>query len=53
MDFIPKLFAKNELIVAFLVVGLIMFVSVLVSKHLLRNRIPGAAVAITMGLILA
>lgn len=53
MDFIPKLFAKNELIVAFLVVGLIMLISVLVSKHLLRNKIPGAAVAITMGLILA
>ena len=53
MDFIPKLFAKNELIVAFLVVGLIMLVSVFISQKLLRNKIPGAAVAITMGLILA
>jgi malonate transporter MadM subunit len=53
MDFIPKLFAKNELIVAFLVVGLIMLVSVFISQKLLRNKIPGAAVAITLGLVLA
>ena len=53
MDFIPNLFAKNELIVAFLVVGLIMLVSVFISQKLLRNKIPGAAVAITLGLVLA
>jgi malonate transporter MadM subunit len=53
MDFILKLFAKNELIVAFLVVGLIMLVSVFISQKLLRNKIPGAAVAITLGLVLA
>jgi malonate transporter MadM subunit len=53
MEFIPKLFAKNELIVAFLVVGLIMLVSVFISQKLLRNKIPGAAVAITLGLVLA
>jgi malonate transporter MadM subunit len=53
MEFIPKLFANNELIVAFLVVGLIMLVSVFISQKLLRNKIPGAAVAITLGLVLA
>lgn len=40
------------LIVAFLVVGLIMYFSDLISKHIFRSKIPGSAIAIFLGLVL-
>ena len=44
---------KNGLVFAFLVVGFIMFVSYLVSKKITNNKIPGAAIAISVGLLIA
>jgi malonate transporter MadM subunit len=53
MEKIQQLLLKNELIVAFLFVGIIMVISFLISKKLTRGKIPGAAIAITIGLVLA
>ncbi len=53
MEKIEQLLLKNELIVAFLFVGIIMVISFLISKKLTRGKIPGAAIAITIGLVLA
>jgi malonate transporter MadM subunit len=53
MEKLQQLLLKNELIVAFLFVGIIMMVSFLLSKKLTRGKIPGAAIAITIGLLLA
>ena len=46
-------FLKNGLIVAFLVVAMIMLLSAWMSSRLFRNKIPGSAIAIFAGLILA
>ena len=40
------------LIVAFLVVGLVMYFSELISKNIFRSKIPGSAIAIFAGLVL-
>lgn len=40
------------LIVAFLVVGLIMYFSDVISRHIFRSKIPGSAIAIFLGLVL-
>jgi malonate transporter MadM subunit len=53
MEKMQQLLLKNELIVAFLFVGIIMVISFLISKKLTRGKIPGAAIAITIGLLLA
>ena len=44
---------KNPLIFAFLLVGFIMFISFWVAKKFTGNKIPGSAIAITVGLVLA
>lgn len=51
-DFI-KILDKNGLVFAFLVVGVIMYASYFVGKKLTNNKIPGAAIAISVGLIIA
>ncbi len=43
----------NDLIVAFLAVGIIIYVSFWISTTFLKNKIPGSAIAITIGLLLA
>ncbi len=43
----------NDLIVAFLAVGIIIYVSFWISSTFLKNKIPGSAIAITIGLLLA
>ncbi|WP_304236675.1 malonate transporter subunit MadM [Jiulongibacter sediminis] len=48
-----ELIDKNGFVFAFLLVGLIMFISFQVSKRVLFGRIPGVAVAILIGLALA
>ncbi|MFN6374076.1 MAG: malonate transporter subunit MadM [Chitinophagia bacterium] len=53
MEQLIKLLSKHDLVMAFLVVGLIMYVSYWVSKKLTGGKIPGAAIAITAGLVLA
>lgn len=53
MDIIENILAKNGLLFAFLFVGLVMLFSFFISKTLLRNKIPGVAIAILIGLALA
>ncbi len=53
MEILEQLIGKNGLVFAFLLVGLIMLLSYLVSRYLTGNRIPGAAIAIITGLGLA
>ncbi len=53
MEHLVKLLDKNGLVFAFLVVGLIMYGAYVISKRLTKSRIPGAAIAISIGLILA
>lgn len=43
---------KNGLIFAFLVIGLLVLISEIISKKILKSRIPGSAIAILFGLIL-
>jgi malonate transporter MadM subunit len=44
---------KNSLILAFLIVGIITYLSEKISKHFTKNKLPGSAIAIIIGLILA
>jgi malonate transporter MadM subunit len=53
MDIISKFIEKNGLIFAFLIVGLILYLSEIISKKLTRNKIPTPAIAIIIGLVLA
>lgn len=53
MEIIFNFFEKNALIVAFVTVGIISYIGFLISKHVLNNKIPGAAVSILLGLIVA
>jgi malonate transporter MadM subunit len=48
-----KLLDKNGLVFAFLIVSIIMYLSYLIGKKLTNNKIPGAAIAISVGLIIA
>ena len=53
MEAFTKLMNANGLLVAFAVVGLIMWVSYFISKRLTFGRIHGSAIAILVGLALA
>ncbi|HMA49452.1 MAG TPA: malonate transporter subunit MadM [Magnetospirillaceae bacterium] len=53
MEALTKLFNANGLLVAFAVVGLIMWLSYFISKRLTFGRIHGSAIAILVGLALA
>lgn len=53
MELITRFLDKNGLIVGFLVLGVIMIVSEILSSTLTRKKIPGSAIAILMGLLLA
>ena len=53
MELVYKLINKNGLVFAFLVVGIIMYLSFLISEKLFRKKIPGVALAIFAGLLLA
>ena len=53
MQSLLTLISKNGLIFAFLLVGLIMWLSYAFSQKVLNNKIPGAAIAIAVGLALA
>lgn len=53
MKLIENIIGNNGLVFAFLVVGVIMFVSQMMSRRLTAGRIPGVAIAITLGLVLA
>ena len=53
MELVYKLIDKNGLVFAFLVVGIIMYLSFLISEKLFRKKIPGVALAVFVGLLLA
>lgn len=53
MNWIQKVIHANDFIFAFLTVGVIMFVSYWLSKKVTNKKIPGAAIAIVAGLVLA
>jgi malonate transporter MadM subunit len=53
MEIIEMIIGKNGLIFAFLFVVLIMLFSFWMSKKITRNKIPGVALAIIIGLGLA
>lgn len=53
MDMLSHLFIANGLLVAFAVVGLIMWFSHSISRRLTFGRIHGSAIAIVIGLVLA
>lgn len=53
MDYLTTVLVKNGLIVAFLVTGIIMYFSEWLSKTLTNKKIPGSALAIVTGLVLA
>lgn len=53
MEVIDQLLAKNGLIFAFLLVGLLIYFSYGISKHLFKGRIPGVAIAVLSALVLA
>ena len=53
-NFVPENFIdKNGLIVGFLVIGVLAFLSEVFSKKVLKGYLPGSAIAILAGLILA
>jgi malonate transporter MadM subunit len=44
---------KNGLVFAFLLVGMVMAISYFISKNFTNHKIPGAAIAISIGLVVA
>jgi malonate transporter MadM subunit len=53
VDYINNLLIKNGFVVAMLATGLLMYISYWVSGKLFNNKIPGSAIAIFAGLVLA
>jgi malonate transporter MadM subunit len=53
IEALNNFFSKNGLILAFFVVAIIMLLSGWFSSRVLRNKIPGSAIAIILGLVLA
>ena len=53
MKELVAIFDKNGLVFAFMLVGIVMYLSYVVSKRLTNHKIPGAAIAISVGLIVA
>jgi malonate transporter MadM subunit len=53
MNIIEKIIDKNGFVFAFFFIGLMMYLSYWLSKKLTNNKIPGAAIAIILGLVLA
>ena len=53
MDYITTLLVKNGLVVAFLFIGLVIYTAEFLSKTLTRGKLPGSAIAIFLGLVLA
>ncbi|MDR2442463.1 MAG: malonate transporter subunit MadM [Deltaproteobacteria bacterium] len=53
LNYALSIFKSKGLVMAFLFIGLVMWLSYLFSKHLTKGRIHGSAIAITAGLVLA
>ena len=53
IEILQKAAAQNGLVTAFAAVGLVMLLSMQISKHLTMGRVHGSAIAIVIGLLLA
>ena len=53
MQYITTLLSKNGLIFAFLITGITLFFADFLSKKLTNHKIPGSAIAIFLGLVIA
>ena len=53
LESLEPLFAKYFLVTAFVVIGLTLWVSYFISKHLTRGRVHGSSIAILFGLVMA
>ena len=53
MDIIETVFVRNNLVVAFAVVGITIWISYLLADKLTAGRIHGSAIAIALGLVAA
>ena len=53
MHVIYEMFLKNGFVLSFLLVGIMMFITQFISDKILKHKIPGIALAIVLGLILA
>ena len=53
IEMLDKMLNKNGLVAAFAMVGLVMWLSVLLSRKLTFGRVHGSAIAILIGLLLA
>lgn len=53
IEILQKAAAHNGLVTAFAVVGVVMLVSMQISRHLTMGRVHGSAIAIVIGLVLA
>ncbi|MEX2469884.1 MAG: malonate transporter subunit MadM [Pseudohongiellaceae bacterium] len=53
MDILETVFVRNNLIVAFVVVGVTIWISYLLANRLTNGRIHGSAIAIALGLLAA
>jgi len=53
IEILQKAAAQNGLVTAFAAVGLVMLLSMQISKHLTLGRVHGSAIAIVIGLVLA
>ena len=49
MDIIETVFVRNNLVVAFAVVGITIWISYLLAEKLTAGRIHGSAIAIALG----
>lgn len=53
METINSFLVKNGLVVAFLITGVIMYVANFLSLNVFKKKVPGAAIAIIFGLLMA
>src|SRR4051812_7138724 len=53
LDMLTDLFVKQGLVAAFATIGVVMWVSYVLSRRLTFGRVHGSAIAIVIGLILA
>jgi malonate transporter MadM subunit len=53
MDYFNNLLVKNGLVFAFLVTGVIMYLAIMLSEKVFKKKIPGSAIAIIAGLVIA
>jgi hypothetical protein len=53
VDTLSQVFIRNGLVTAFAFVGLLVWISYIISGKLTRGKVHGSAIAILLGLVLA